>query len=428
MKAKQELFDAEEVSGDEAELLEREGRIERAQQNAYYEIGMDLSAINRKRLYRIHRSVPVAGRYSYVTWEEYAEERWDWTPQRVGQLINAAEAAMKIETIVSILPSRETHVRELLKLEKDEQRAEVCRRVIEHNPTPRAKDYAEEVERFKAALEKNWYTVEEWEALSDDDRSGILSMPSKDGFNQQDNQRIEWAQFSWNPVTGCKHDCPYCYAREIAGRFYPQKFEPSFYPSRLASPVNVKVPAKAEEDLSYKNVFTCSMADIFGRWVPKEWIERVLDCVRNNAQWNFLFLTKFPQRLSEFKDMPRNAWIGTTVDCQKRVASAEKAFAKLDVEVKWLSIEPMLTRLKFKDLGVFDWVVMGGASSTLATPAWVPPFDWVADFHKSARDAKCAIYHKENLGLVETMRVKEFPWQVPAERELPEAMRYLGME
>ena len=24
---------------------------------------------------------------------------------------------------------------------------------------------------------------------------------------------IGWATRSWNPVTGCKHGCPYCYAR-----------------------------------------------------------------------------------------------------------------------------------------------------------------------------------------------------------------------
>lgn len=24
---------------------------------------------------------------------------------------------------------------------------------------------------------------------------------------------IEWTDFTWNPVTGCLHDCPYCYAR-----------------------------------------------------------------------------------------------------------------------------------------------------------------------------------------------------------------------
>ena len=31
--------------------------------------------------------------------------------------------------------------------------------------------------------------------------------------------KIEWCDSSWNPVTGCLHTCPYCYARAIANRF-----------------------------------------------------------------------------------------------------------------------------------------------------------------------------------------------------------------
>lgn len=26
------------------------------------------------------------------------------------------------------------------------------------------------------------------------------------------NQNIDWARYSWNPVTGCRFGCPYCYA------------------------------------------------------------------------------------------------------------------------------------------------------------------------------------------------------------------------
>lgn len=31
--------------------------------------------------------------------------------------------------------------------------------------------------------------------------------------------KIEWCSHTWNPVTGCFHGCPYCYARGIARRF-----------------------------------------------------------------------------------------------------------------------------------------------------------------------------------------------------------------
>jgi len=153
----------------------------------------------------------------------------------------------------------------------------------------------------------------------------------------------------------------------------------------------------------------------------------VIDSVVRNDQWNFLFLTKFPQRVHEFGQMPKNAWMGTTVDCQERVANAEKAFAKMGGGIKWLSVEPMLTPLKFKRLDLFDWVVIGGASRSAQTPEWVPPFDWVADLHEQARAAGCAVYHKDNLGIGNDIRLKEFPWETRTKKELPEQLKYLGM-
>ena len=57
-------------------------------------------------------------------------------------------------------------------------------------------------------------------------------------MNAQDNDSIDWAKFSWNPVTGCLHNCPYCYARDIAERFYPEKFAPTLHLDRLAAPFN----------------------------------------------------------------------------------------------------------------------------------------------------------------------------------------------
>ena len=75
---------------------------------------------------------------------------------------------------------------------------------------------------------------------------------------------IEWCDMTWNPVTGCRHECEYCYARRIAARFgtqlpdgsgypeahdgihrleqkvkgnpYPYLFEPTFLPFRLKEP------------------------------------------------------------------------------------------------------------------------------------------------------------------------------------------------
>ena len=31
--------------------------------------------------------------------------------------------------------------------------------------------------------------------------------------------RIEWCDHTWNPITGCRHGCEYCYARSHVIRF-----------------------------------------------------------------------------------------------------------------------------------------------------------------------------------------------------------------
>lgn len=278
----------------------------------------------------------------------------------------------------------------------------------------------EAVETKKAG----YITVEQWETMDAEQRHIALNSPGRSKFNSQETNNIEWALWSWNPVTGCKHDCPYCYARDIAERFYEQKFLPAFLPDRLSAPHNTKLPSEAETNIGYKNVFTCSMADLFGRWVPREWIDAVLKSVASAPQWNFLFLTKFPIRMSEF-DFPDNAWVGTTVDCQARVKAAETAFRKVNAKVKWLSCEPMLEPLEFSDLGMFQWIVIGGSSKSTQTPEWHPPRSWITRVEAKAHEVGCTVYEKTNL-FSNPMRLREYPGQ-PADSQivLPEALRYL---
>jgi protein gp37 len=222
-------------------------------------------------------------------------------------------------------------------------------------------------------------------------------------FNQT-NDNIEWARWSWNPVTGCLHGCSYCYARDIANRFYPEKFEPTFRPERLTAPQNTKPPAAGVGDIGLRNVFVCSMADLFGDWVPDEWIERVIDAVRNAPQWNFIFLTKNPKRLPEW-DFPDNAWVGTTIDTQDRVEAAEDAFSKVRARVKFVSCEPLLTPLRFNRLHYFDWVIIGGQSRSSGGQENQPEWEWVEDLVNQCRGDSVAVYFKPNL----TVRPREYP-------------------
>jgi protein gp37 len=251
--------------------------------------------------------------------------------------------------------------------------------------------------------------VKDWVKMTDEQKKEALSKPhGKSLLNEQSSDSIDWAAWSWNPITGCKHGCDYCYARDIANRFLDAKFEPAFYPGRLAYPSNTKVPSKSGATLAEKLVFTGSMTDVFGKWVPDDLIQLVLDKVKESPQWTFLFLTKYPERYADFK-FPDNAWLGTTVDKQARVKAAQDAMAKATAKVKWLSCEPMLERLTFDRLNLFNWVVIGGASKSTKTAEFFPPRDWVTHLWDQAIKAGCAIYEKPNL----LKRCQEYPAQAP---------------
>jgi protein gp37 len=233
-------------------------------------------------------------------------------------------------------------------------------------------------------------------------RERVKETPKPKPVFNETTDSVEWARWTWNPVTGCNNGCTYCYARDIANRFFEEKFKPTFHPERLSAPQNTKLPDK--KDGGNRNVFVCSMADLFGDWVPQEWIDKVLSAVVAAPQWTFIFLTKNPKRLID-THWPDNAWVGTTVDCQARVNDAVEAFKSVDAATTFVSCEPLLERLIFPDLSCFSWVIIGGQSASSGAPASQPEWSWVEKLHNDARDANCSIYWKPNL----TVRPKEYP-------------------
>jgi hypothetical protein len=62
--------------------------------------------------------------------------------------------------------------------------------------------------------------VEIEELMSDDGRKlFIRHNPNSKPYFNSTNDMVDWARWTWNPVTGCFHNCGYCYARDIANRF-----------------------------------------------------------------------------------------------------------------------------------------------------------------------------------------------------------------
>ncbi len=380
-------------------LRELETVIERGLQT-YIDVGNALLEIREGRLYR----------ETHATFEEYCLGKWGWGIRRAQQLMQAADVAQSLVPDANHgsplpPPGSERVARELARIAEPEQRQAVWQEVtVQYGDQPTAADVrtiaVEYVARKDAGDQAVRTIVVEQVAHKDaGDRADLYVRPVDPGkasnttFNRT-NDLVDWAWWTWNPVTGCLHNCPYCYARDIANRFYPTKFAPTFLPERLAAPANTKVPVS--DDPRSRRVFTCSMADLFGKWVPQEWIDAVFAQVRDNPQWTFLFLTKFPQRMAEL-DWPDNAWVGTSVDRQYRVPIAERAFEHLKAGVKWLSCEPMLEPLTFSRLDLFDWVVVGGQSKSTQEPAFYPPWEWIEDLLGQARAAGCRVYMKPNL-------------------------------
>lgn len=403
-----------------------EDRIEKAltlATTASITISTSLKTIHDQRLYR-----------DYGSFDDYCRERWQKGRQWGYQLIEAARVLdnlssdENVRNRVQMLPSNESQIRPLTRL-KPEQQPVAWTRAVESANSESVPVTTKHVERAvrevvssseislvtirKDAPNKSIITVDQWEAMKEDDREAIILSPRSSSFRMnQTNDNVEWAMWTWNPITGCLHNCTYCYARDIANRFYAQGFEPVFHPSRLDGPKNTPVPERAKTEIGYGNVFTCSMADLFGKWVPQGWIDATLQVMREQDQWTYLVLTKFPQRLSE-QDWPENTWVGASIDRQARVKETLKCFDKVKARsnagITWLSLEPLLEPLKFDSLAMFDMVVIGGASASTLTPEWMPPAGWIAEIMNRAAKDGVAVYLKTN------GRPREYPGSKPAD-------------
>lgn len=233
-----------------------------------------------------------------------------------------------------------------------------------------------------------------------------VAKPDRPTFNKT-NDNVSWAQWTWNPVTGCNHGCKFCYAREIANTMhrrdkdlYPLNFAPAFYPHRLAAPKNSPVPKS--DDPRAARVFVCSMADLFGKWVPDHWIAQVFDACLANPQWQYLFLTKWPNRYAKLP-LIEGTWYGASVVQQvdvKRVTKAMQAFSNQNV-TRWISLEPMLEAIHFEDLSWCDLMVIGAQTATQQPDgpmhAFAPKFEWVAEVVAQCRNQNIPVYLKPNL-------------------------------
>jgi protein gp37 len=197
---------------------------------------------------------------------------------------------------------------------------------------------------------------------------------------------------TWNPVTGCLNDCPYCYARKIANRFNKEGFEPTFHKNRLLQPLVVKKP---------QNIFVCSMADLFGDWVPDHWIKSVFEACEAAPQHNYIFLTKNPIRYSNLLysseieiPLKPNFWFGTSM------TTAEALFYNSQYINTFASIEPILDVWPLEAVTMLsdaaDWVIIGAETGNRKEKI-TPKKEWIITIKEQCNKTGKPIFMKESL-------------------------------
>ena len=252
-------------------------------------------------------------------------------------------------------------------------------------------------------------------------------------MNCQGPDGIDWTDWTWNPVTGCwgpggtpeePRWCPHCYAKKMAegrlrgraGYDAQQPFAPTFHEDRLYEPVKEKRPSK---------IFVSSMGDLFGDWVPREWIKRVLDTVRwcnyrgivvskqgdqgetvLSTEWQiFQFLTQNPKRLAGFNPWPKNCWVGATATGWAELTRAIDDLQMVDAPVRFVSCEPLLQpiRLALPTKRRLDWAIIGACSGRENWKRYPqldhgqPPEHWVRGLTDDLHAAGARVWHKGNL-------------------------------
>lgn len=225
---------------------------------------------------------------------------------------------------------------------------------------------------------------------------------------------INWTNLTWNPMSGCEkvsEGCKFCYALTLAERkrgtpAFPNGFDLTIRPHKLNEPYRLKQPSL---------IFVNSMSDLFWEQVPDSYRDQIIDVIEATPQHEYQVLTKRPEKMLEYsrrRKLPPNFWAGTTIE-SGRTAFRLDILRRVDVPIRFLSIEPMIGRWENPEFAGIQWVITGGESGThlqnmevcerrsLAFPVfgkWMPRpdrKDWIREIRDACIRDDARFWHKQ---------------------------------
>lgn len=199
--------------------------------------------------------------------------------------------------------------------------------------------------------------------------------------------KIDWPNldYTWNPITGCKRGCHYCYARRIHERFNKTPFtDIVFHKDRINDPLKVKKPSI---------IFVGSMSDI--EYWDKAIVGAVLTKCELCPQHTFMFLSKNPESYMGYS-WPKNTMQGLTITKCTTTNECKNLQYILQFPRPFLSIEPLLGEVKdFPDSRKWERIIVGAMTGPKAVK---PKYEWIQSIQSILENMpKEKIYLKENI-------------------------------
>ncbi len=202
---------------------------------------------------------------------------------------------------------------------------------------------------------------------------------------------IEYLDYSWGIFSGCRNlqegICPIkaCWAKGIASHYpklYPDGFEPHYYPEAIDSPKHLRKPSR---------IGVGWVGDVIGYGLEHK--EEIFETIRQCPHHKFLFLTKNPERLREWGSFPDNCFVGVSATNQQQFDEAVKHLKNVQANVRYISFEPLLERIRNVQVDVLDLAIIGAQTK----PTVYPEVGWVQTIALAATKANIPLFLKDSL-------------------------------